>query len=83
MEQVKESIRRYLDAMEIADRHEDVGFRTKLVRLAGRIAELREQMRRFRDMEQTVLATPDQQISLTDPDAHSMATSGKGSGIVG
>lgn len=83
MEQVEESIRRYLDAMETADRHQDVGSRTKSVRLAGRIAELREQMRRFRDMEQAVLAAPDQQISLTDPDARSMATSGKGSGIVG
>ena len=28
-------------------------------------------------------AAPDQQISLTDPDARSMATSGRGSGIVG
>ena len=27
--------------------------------------------------------TPDQQISLTDPDARSMATSGRGSGVVG
>src|SRR5271163_4058627 len=31
----------------------------------------------------TVPATPDQQISLTDPDARSMATSGRGSGVVG
>ncbi len=30
-----------------------------------------------------MLATPDQQISLTDPDARSMATSGRGSGMVG
>jgi len=30
-----------------------------------------------------MLATPDQQISLTDPDARSMATSGRGSGVVG
>jgi len=29
------------------------------------------------------LAAPDQQISLTDPDARSMATSGRGSGVVG
>ena len=35
MEQVEESIRRYLDAMETADRHEDVGFCTKSVWLAG------------------------------------------------
>ena len=27
--------------------------------------------------------SPDQQISLTDPDARSMATSGRGSGVVG
>ena len=30
-----------------------------------------------------VLASPDQQISLTDPDSRSMATSGRGSGVVG
>ena len=29
-----------------------------------------------------MLATPDQQISPTDPDARSMATSGRGSGIL-
>ena len=30
-----------------------------------------------------MLATPEQQISLTDPDARSMATGGRGSGVVG
>ena len=30
-----------------------------------------------------MLATPDQQISLTNPNSRSMATSGRGSGIVG
>ena len=30
-----------------------------------------------------MLAAPDQQISLTDPDSRSMATSGRGSGVVG
>jgi hypothetical protein len=30
-----------------------------------------------------MLAWPDQQISLTDPDTRSMATSGRGSGVVG
>ena len=29
------------------------------------------------------MAAPDQQISLTDPDSRSMATSGRGSGVVG
>ena len=30
-----------------------------------------------------MLASPDQQVSLTDPDSRSMATSGRGSGVVG
>jgi hypothetical protein len=34
-------------------------------------------------MEQTVQDAPDQQVSLTDPDARSMATSGKGTATVG
>ena len=39
-------------------------------------------MQSLKEMEQQV-AAPDQQVSLTDPDARSMATSGKGTGIVG
>jgi transposase len=34
-------------------------------------------------MEEAVRAAPDRQVSLTDPDARSMATSGKGTGMVG
>src|SRR5262249_48941601 len=34
-------------------------------------------------LEAQMLASPDQQISLTDPDSRSMATSGRGSGVVG
>jgi hypothetical protein len=33
--------------------------------------------------EKEMLASPDQQISLTGPDSRSMATSGRGSGVVG
>src|SRR5689334_11028790 len=33
--------------------------------------------------EKQMFASPDQQISLTDPDSRSMATSGRGSGVVG
>jgi Transposase DDE domain len=33
--------------------------------------------------EKQMLASPDRQISLTDPDSRSMATSGRGSGVVG
>ena len=40
-------------------------------------------MQSLKEMAQQVQAAPDQQVSLTDPDARSMATSGKGTGIVG
>ena len=40
-------------------------------------------MQRLVGLQAVMLATPDQQISLTDPDARSMATSGRGSGVVG
>jgi hypothetical protein len=52
-------------------------------RLKEKIAGLRRAMPSLKQMEQQVEAVPDQQISLTDPDARSMATSGKGTGIVG
>ena len=40
-------------------------------------------MQRLAALEKQMLASPDQQISLTDPDSRSMATSGRGSGVVG
>lgn len=38
---------------------------------------------RLAAMEKLMLASADQQISLTDPDSRSMTTSGRGSGVVG
>ncbi|HEV3165624.1 MAG TPA: IS1182 family transposase [Isosphaeraceae bacterium] len=83
MDQVEASIRRYLQALDSADREEGDVAEAKSVRLKEKIAALREQMQAFEGTEKVLLATPDQQISLTDPDARSMATSGRGSGIVG
>ncbi len=40
-------------------------------------------MQRLAAMEKLMLASPDQQVSLTDSDSRSMATSGRGSGVVG
>lgn len=40
-------------------------------------------MQRLEGLNEEMLATPEQQVSLTDPDARSMATSGRGSGLVG
>jgi len=83
MEQVEASITRYLSALETADRQEGEPAQAKAVRLKEKIAALREQMKDFKDLEIQVHAAPDQQISLTDPDARAMATSGKGTGLVG
>ena len=83
IEQVEASIARYLSAMEAADRQESDLAQAKSVRLKEKIAALREQMQQFEAMKEVIRAAPDQQISLTDPDARSMATSGKGGGIVG
>jgi transposase len=83
MEQIEASIDRYLSALETADREETEIAQTKSLRLKEKIAALKEQMQQFRELERHVRAAPDQQISLTDPDARSMATSGKGTGVVG
>ena len=83
MEQVEASIERYLRALDSADREEGDIAEAKSGRLKEKIAALREQIQAFKEIEKVLLATPDQQISLTDPDARSMATSGRGSGIVG
>ncbi len=83
MEQVEASIARYLQALDTADRQEGEIAEAKSVRLTEKIAALREQMQAFQGLEKELLAAPDQQISLTDPDARSMATRGRGSGIVG
>ena len=55
----------------------------KTIRVKEKIAKLKEEMQRLGALDVRMLATPDQQISLTDPDARSMATSGQGSGFVG
>jgi transposase len=83
VEQVEASIERYMAALETADRQEGEAAQAKSVRLKEKIAALREQMQAFKALEPAVIAAPDQQISLSDPDARSMATSGRGSGIVG
>jgi transposase len=83
MEQVEASIERYLSALETADRQGGEVAEAKSARLKDKIASLRDQMRKFKALEVAVDAAPDKQISLTDPDARSMATSGKGTGVVG
>jgi transposase len=82
--QIEESVTRYLHQLDTADRQEPSEARTtKTTRLKEKIAKLKEEMQRLYGLKARMMATPDQQISLTDPDSRSMATSGRGSGVVG
>jgi len=83
MEQVDASIARYPRALDRADREESDVAEAKSGRLREKIAGLRRQMQSLKEMALQVQAAPDQQVSLTDPDARSMATSGKGTATVG
>jgi transposase len=83
-EQIEKSVARYLDQLDSADRQgPSTALAAKTTRLGEKIAKLKEEMRRLEVLEARMLASPDRQISLTDPDARSMATSGRGSGVVG
>jgi transposase len=82
--QLEESVARYLSQLDTADRQEPTeALAVKAARLKEKLAKLKEQMGKLAAYEKQMLASPDQQISLTDPDSRSMATSGRGSGIVG
>src|SRR6201982_3287749 len=83
IEQVDASIARYLRALDRADREESDVAEVKSIRLKEKIAGLRRQMQSLKEMEPPVQDAPDQQVSLTDPAARSMATSGKGTATVG
>jgi transposase len=82
--QLEESVARYLAQLDTADRQEpSEELAAKAERLKEKLVKLEGEMRRLAAMEKMMLAAPDQQISITDPDSRSMATSGRGSGVVG
>jgi len=81
MEEIEASINRYLAALDTADRQEPSVAQAKTERLQDKIAALKARMQELKALEVRLNATPDQQISLTDPDARSMKT--RGTGIVG
>ena len=84
MAQIEESVDRYLHQLDSADRQEpSEALALRTTRLKEKIAKLKEELERLKALDLERQALPDQQISLTDPDARSMATSGRGSGTVG
>lgn len=84
MAQIEESVARYLHQLDSADRQEQSLAQTmRTTRLKEKIERLKEEMQRLEVLDAERQERPDQQISLTDPDARSMATAGRGSGTVG
>jgi transposase len=82
--QIEESVARYLSQLDTADRQEPSEIlAARTAHLKEKVAKLASEVERLKAIEKEMLAAPDQQISLTDPDSRSMATSGRGSGIVG
>jgi transposase len=82
--QLEESVARYLAQLDTADRQEPTeALAAKSTHLREKLTKLKSEMDKLASYERQMLASPDQQISLTDPDSRSMATSGRGSGIVG
>lgn len=81
MEEIESSINRYLTELDTADRQEPEITKAKTARLNEKISALKAQMQKLKEIEVGLEASPDKQISLTDPDARSMKT--RGTGIVG
>src|SRR5712675_2022006 len=87
--QIEESVARYLSQLDTADRQTAAGeapseeLAARTTRLKEKLTKLEEEVKRLKAIEKEMLAAPDQQISFTDPDSRSMATSGRGSGMVG
>ena len=83
LELIEQSVNEYLEQLDRMDRKEAPRSVRKAVRLKERIATLKEEMRRMEGLQKQMKASADGQVSLTDPDARSMASQGKGTGIVG
>jgi transposase len=82
--QLEQSVARYMDQLDTADRQEpSESITLKKARLKEKLAKLKEETAKLAEIAKQVEASPDKQISLTDPDSRSMATSGRGSGVVG
>src|SRR5262249_27359622 len=77
--QIDESVARYLSQLDTADLQEpSEALGAKTTHLKEKLAKLASELERLKAIEKAMLASPDQQISLTDPDSRSMATSGRG-----
>jgi transposase len=83
MQQLEESIARYMTELDRADREPALVTEARVEHIKEKVATVKKQMRQLKQIGKQMAQAPDGQISLTDPDARSMATSGRGTGMVG
>ncbi len=83
MEQIDKAIDRYFAQMDCADLDERPDTESNVPELKEKIAALQKKMRELKEQEVQLEQTPDKQISITDPDARAMSTSGNIRGTVG
>jgi transposase len=83
MQQLEESIARYLGDLDRADRDPSAVTEARVEHLKHKVEMVRAQMQQLKQMGEQMKASADGQVSLTDPDARSMATSGHRTGVVG
>ncbi|TAK86264.1 MAG: IS1182 family transposase [Aquabacterium sp.] len=83
MQQLEQSINRYLTELDRADRDPAIVLPERAARLREKIAKIKLQMQGLGEIEQRLQSSEERQVSLTDPDARSMATSRLGSAVVG
>src|SRR5260221_1415349 len=73
--QIEESVARYLSQLDTADRQEpSEALAAKTAHLKEKIAKLASEVERLRATEEEMLASPDQQISVTDTESRAIAT---------
>ena len=74
IEQLEANIARYLEELDRADRQPELVADARVLHLEEKIASIKSQIANFNEINKQLQQTPDKQISLTDPDARSMAT---------
>jgi transposase len=82
LEHLEKAVQHYLDDLDRADREPALVPEARVSQLKEKISAIRGEMRRLRKIKRELPKTGGQ-LSLTDPDARSMTSAGKGTGTVG
>jgi hypothetical protein len=83
MQHLEKAVKQYLDDLDRADREPASVPEARVSHLKEKIATIKAEMRKLTQIKKELPQTEGQQVSLTDPDARSMNSAGKGTGTVG